>query len=66
MSVLMKDSCVEWIGDIPNDWNIDRFKDIAILRNEKIKENSTKQDYVELEDIEQSTGKLLSVRTKLF
>ena len=63
MSVLMKDSCVEWIGDIPNDWNIDRFKDIAILRNEKIKENSTKQDYVELEDIEQSTGKLLSVRT---
>lgn len=34
-TVPMKDSGVEWIGSIPNDWEIKRAKDIFTQRNEK-------------------------------
>jgi len=61
MSAVMKDSGVEWIGEIPEGWGIDRFKDIANLRNEKIKIQSNEKNYLELENIEQGTGKLLSI-----
>lgn len=31
----MKDSGIEWIGEIPEDWNIETFRHIFIERNEK-------------------------------
>lgn len=31
----MKDSGIEWIGQIPDDWNIETFRHIFIERNEK-------------------------------
>lgn len=30
----MKNSGIEWIGDIPDDWNLIRFKDICVNRKE--------------------------------
>ena len=51
------------LEELPADWNYDRFKDIAELRIEKTREKSRDRDYLELEDIEQGTGKLLSTRS---
>ena len=54
-----KTSGVGWLGDVPNHWDIDRIKDIVVLRNEKTPDKSEEKDYLELEDIEQGTGKIL-------
>lgn len=51
------------LEELPTDWSCDRFKDIAALRLEKTQEVSTDKDYLELEDIEQGTGRLLSTRS---
>lgn len=61
----MQDSEVEWIGKIPQNWQLDRLKDIVSLRDEKSTEKSDLEDYLELEDIEQGTGRLFSVRNTL-
>jgi type I restriction enzyme, S subunit len=60
---MMQDSGVEWIGAIPQEWRLDRLKDMVSLRNEKSTEKSEAQDYLELEDLEQGTGRLLSIRS---
>lgn len=39
----MKDSGIEWIGDIPADWNIEKIKWLFELRNEK--------NYLPLEEV---------------
>ena len=61
-NAVMQDSGVEWIGGIPHDWQLDRLKDMVSLRNEKSTEKSDVEDYLELEDLEQGTGRLLSIR----
>lgn len=64
-SVKLKDSGVEYLGRIPPRWKVDRLKDIINLRNSKTDESSEAEDYLELEDIEQGTGKILSTRNTL-
>ena len=59
---VMQDSGAEWIGAIPLEWRLDRLKDIVSLRDEKSTEKSEIEDYLELEDLDQGTGRLLSVR----
>jgi type I restriction enzyme S subunit len=59
----MQDSGVEWIGKIPKGWQLDRLKDLVSLRDEKSTEKSDIEDYIELEDLDQGTGRLLSVRS---
>jgi type I restriction enzyme, S subunit len=56
---------LSYLPKINNSWNIDRFKDVARLRNEKTDEKSDENDYLELEDIDQGTGNLLSKRNTL-
>lgn len=53
----MKDSGIEWIGEIPEEWATKRLKFCVKLRNEKATEI---KDYVGLENIESYTGKLLT------
>jgi type I restriction enzyme S subunit len=65
MTETMQDSGVEWIGAIPNGWRLDRLKDIVSLRDEKSTEKTEDEDYLELEDLEQGTGRLLSIRNTL-
>jgi type I restriction enzyme, S subunit len=57
--VKMKDSGVEWIGTIPEDWEIKRLKYSVSLRTEKASDNSS-LIYVGLENIESKSGKFVS------
>jgi type I restriction enzyme, S subunit len=57
-----KESGVEWLGKVPEHWKIDRVKDVSLLRDEKVSINSEDENYLELEDIEQGTGKIISFR----
>lgn len=47
--VKLKDSGVEWIGMIPEHWEMKRIKDVVILRNEKAVDVS--MPYIALENI---------------
>lgn len=57
---------INWVGKYPKGaWRIDRLKDVVSIRDEKTDEKSEQEDYLELEDIQKSTGKLLGVRNTL-
>ncbi|GCL40185.1 type I restriction-modification system S subunit [Sphaerospermopsis reniformis] len=52
-----KDSGVEWLGDIPNHWEVKRFKFSVYLINNKIEAENSNLTYMGLEHIESWTGK---------
>lgn len=53
---------LQLVDQVPDGWTIDRMKDLASLRNEKVTVDSEEQNYLELDNIESGTGKLLSRR----
>lgn len=53
-SVPLKDSGIEWIGNIPQHWEIKRLKTTLRLRNEKVEYNGEK--YIGLENVESNSG----------
>lgn len=55
----MKDSGIEWIGKIPQDWSVEKLKYVSKLRNEKL-EQTDGLDYIGLENIESGTGKVVA------
>lgn len=57
-----KNTGIEWLGEIPEHWRHDRIKDVSRLRDDKISIKSEELNYLELEDIEQGTGKILGYR----
>lgn len=50
---------------LPSGWRFDRFKDVALLRNERSGEASEVEDYLELEDLESGTGCILNRRNTM-
>ncbi len=64
-SVIMRDSGIDDLGSIPSHWRTDRMKDVVSIRNEKTDAASEETDYLELEDIESGTGRILSRRNTL-
>lgn len=54
-----------FVDALPNGWTFDRLKDVVALRNEKTDEASADEDYLELEDLESGTGRILSRRNTL-
>lgn len=62
--VKMKDSGVEWIGMIPEHWEVKRIKDVVSLRNEKTADTSG--NYIGLENIVSWNAKFIetNVETK--
>lgn len=52
-----KDSGVEWIGQVPEHWEVARVKRLATLRNERRSDVSTETTYIGLEDVEAGSGK---------
>jgi len=64
-SAEMKDSGIEWIGKMPKKWKVDRIKDVVSLRNTKTDEKDEIENYIELEDMDQKTGRLLSMRNTI-
>lgn len=65
-NVMMKPSGVEWLGNIPEDWKVEKFSRIA-----KVKSNLVHpSDYLSFiqvspENIEKNTGKLFECKTVL-
>ena len=58
-NVRMKDSGIEWIGEISEHWNLRRIKYLANIRNIKASDSDIDKTYIGLENIESKTGKLL-------
>jgi restriction endonuclease S subunit len=54
-----KPSGIEWIGDIPVEWDIFRFRYAVNIRSEKAKYIPDKDIYIGLENVESSTGKFI-------
>ncbi|MFM6005360.1 MAG: restriction endonuclease subunit S, partial [Sphaerospermopsis kisseleviana] len=57
VNVSMKDSGIEWLGDIPKHWQQKRFKFAVYLINNKIEAEDSNLPYMGLEHIESWTGK---------
>lgn len=53
-SAPLKDSGIEWIGKIPEHWEIRRLKTTLNLRNEKIEYNG--EQYIGLENVTSNSG----------
>mgnify|MGYP002521219268 FL=1 len=60
----LKDSGVDWVGKVPREWKIGRFKDIAIARANLVAPEGY-MDYPQIapENIEKASGKLLRYGT---
>lgn len=54
-----------FLDALPAGWTVDRIKDVVALRNEKTDEASADEDYLELEDLESGTGRILNRRNTL-
>ncbi len=54
-----------FLSSLPDEWTYDRLKDVVSLRNERTDEDSEVEDYLELEDIESSTGRILKRRNTM-
>jgi type I restriction enzyme, S subunit len=54
-----KDSGIEWLGEIPAHWEVNRLKYVAPLSTSKLAEKPEDLPYVGLEHIESKTGRLL-------
>lgn len=52
-----KDSGVEWIGEIPEHWKINRIKRLVVLRTERHNDSAKDVCYIGLEDVESGTGR---------
>lgn len=60
----MKDSGVEWIGEIPDGWNVVRFKHIASIKSNLVQPDKyMKYPQIAPDNIEKDTGRLLSHQT---
>lgn len=55
----MRDSGIEWIGEIPKDWDTTKLKYLVQLRNEKTKENNSEIPYIGLEHVAPEVGSLM-------
>jgi type I restriction enzyme S subunit len=54
-----------FIDALPVGWTFDRLKDVVSLRNQKTDEASADENYLELEDLESGTGRILNRRNTL-
>ena len=52
-------------AELPHQWRLDRFKDVVTLRNERTSDASEIEDYLELEDLESGTGRILNRRNTM-
>ena len=55
---VMKDSGIEWIGEIPKEWAIKKLKHCVDLRLEKTADKASSAPYIGLEHVSSFTGTL--------
>ena len=58
MNIQMKDSGIEWLGQIPAHWEVKRLKHVAELRKDKLNQMPDGALYIGLENIESWSGSL--------
>ena len=59
-TVSMKDSGIEWIGEIPENWKVEKLKYLVETRESKILLSDVQYNYIGLENIEKNIGKYIS------
>jgi type I restriction enzyme S subunit len=60
----MKDSGIEWLGEIPKHWEVKRLKNVANQMSEKSSEILDDDFLVALENIESHTGKFIETSSE--
>jgi len=60
----LKETGVEWIGSIPDDWEVRKLRFLVSLRSDK-KKYFSGQRYIGLENIESYTGRLIDKETEI-
>jgi len=60
-----KDSGVEWLGQVPTEWEVRRLKFSSCLINEKVDAQDSSLEYLGLEHIESWTGNRIADHTSL-
>ena len=56
-NVKLKPSGVEWLGDVPEHWDVDRLKSNVANINDATRERRGDEPYIALEQVESWTGK---------
>ena len=59
--VKMKDSGIEWIGEVPEEWEVKKLKHEVDLCTKKTQEKDQERSYIGLEHIQSSVGKLVKI-----
>ena len=54
----LKDSGVEWIGQVPEHWEVKKLKFVLTLSNKKEESKNSNKRYIGMENIESFTGKI--------
>lgn len=63
-NVKMKDSGVEWIGEVPEGWEVKRLKYVANLISDKTLSKGNPLNYIGMENIESWTGNYISTNSE--
>ncbi len=63
-NVKMKDSGVDWIGEIPEHWEVKRLKYVANLVSDKMVSKGNPLNYIGMENIESWTGNYLATNSE--
>lgn len=63
-NVKLKDSGVEWIGEIPEHWEVKRLKYIANLVSDKMLSKGNPLSYIGMENIESWTGNYVATNSE--
>lgn len=61
----VKDSGIEWIGDIPEDWEVKRLKYVLNLTNNKVLSFNSNLTYIGMENIESKSGKYIETDSEV-
>lgn len=63
-NVQMKDSGVDWIGEIPENWKVKRLKFVSEIRNNKLYAKESELPYLGMENVESWSGKLIETESE--
>lgn len=55
----LKDSGVEWIGQVPEHWEVKKLKFVLTLSNKKEESKNSNKRYIGMENIESLQEKLM-------
>ncbi|MDP8050884.1 restriction endonuclease subunit S [Pasteurella atlantica] len=59
-NVTLKESGIEWLGEIPEHWEVRKLKYLALSVSEKIESNNSDFQYIGMENIESFSGKIIT------